>query len=145
MRVLFEQVDNGEQEAAHIKAVRKTEEIQMAINILESGADTIPVVKDGKNYLCKIHAIYYIESVDKKTYVYTREDCFESKMRLYEFEERLSVFYVRCSKSMIVNLKKIQNVYSELNGRMNAVMLNGETVVISRSYVKEIKRRLAIG
>ena len=43
---------------------------------------------------------------------------------------------------MIVNLKKIKTVKSDLSGRMEATMLNGEKIVISRSYVKEIKRRL---
>ena len=43
---------------------------------------------------------------------------------------------------MIVNLKKIKTVKSDLSGRMEAAMLNGEKIVISRNYVKEIKRRL---
>ena len=51
---------------------------------------------------------------------------------------------MRISKSMIVNLRKIQNVCAEPGGRMVAVLLNGERVIISRSYVKEIKRRLGI-
>ena len=46
------------------------------------------------------------------------------------------------TNSMIVNLKKIKAVKSDLSGRMEATMLNGEKIVISRSYVKEIKRRL---
>ena len=51
---------------------------------------------------------------------------------------------MRISKSMIVNLRKIQNVSAEPGGRMMAVLLNTERVIISRSYVKEIKRRLGI-
>ena len=82
--------------------------------------------------------------MDKHTYVYTRNDCYESRDRLYELEEKLGTYYVRISKSMIVNLRKIQNVRAEPGGRMVAVLLNGEQVVISRSYVKEIKRRLGI-
>ena len=43
---------------------------------------------------------------------------------------------------MIWRKKKIEGVKSDLSGRMEATMLNGEKIVISRSYVKEIKRRL---
>ena len=43
---------------------------------------------------------------------------------------------------MIVNMRKIKAVKSELGGRMNATLLNGEVIVISRSYVKELKQRL---
>ena len=54
------------------------------------------------------------------------------------------VYYVRISKSMIANLRKVRNVSAEPGGRMVAVLLNDERVIISRSYVKEIKRRLGI-
>ena len=57
-------------------------------------------------------------------------------------EEILGAYFLRISKSMIVNLKKIKTVKSDLSGRMEATMLNGEKIVISRNYVKEIKRRL---
>ena len=82
--------------------------------------------------------------MDKHTYIYTRDDCFESRGRLYELEEKLGTYYVRISKSMIVNLRKVRNVSAEPGGRMVAVLLNNERVIISRSYVKDIKRRLGI-
>ena len=88
--------------------------------------------------------MYYIESVDKHTYVYTKSDCYESRDRLYEMEETLGTYYARISKSMIVNLRKIRNVSAEPGGRMQAVLLNGERVIISRNYVKEMKRRLGL-
>ena len=82
--------------------------------------------------------------MDKRTYVYTKGDCYESRDRLYELEEKLGMYYVRISKSMIVNLRKILHVSAEPGGRLMAVLLNGERVMISRSYVKDIKRRLGI-
>ena len=51
---------------------------------------------------------------------------------------------MRCSKSMIINLKKIKSVKSEIGGRMNATLLSKEVIIISRSYVKEMKRRLEL-
>ena len=144
MQVEFELVEEKAGEKALIKAVEKTKAIENAIEILEGAEDSIPVSKEGKTYLLKKNAIYYIESVDKKTFIYTKTDCFESKDRLYELEESLGGFFARCSKALIINLKKIKNVNSELGGRMNATLLNDEIIVISRSYVKEIKRRLEI-
>lgn len=144
MQVVFEKVENKEEEQAVIKAVEKTNDIQAAIDMLESGSGTIPVIKDGSTYLCKVNAIYYIESVDKRTYIYTKDGCYESKSRLYELEEILSIYFARCSKAMIVNLRKISKVNSEFGARMVAELLNGEKIVISRSYVKDIKRRLEV-
>lgn len=144
MVVTYETVDCKEKEEAIIRAVQKTNEIQSAIDLLESGTDSISVSSEGKTYLCKINSIYYIESVDKKNFVYTKDNCYETKMRLYELEDKLGPYYARCSKAMIVNLKKVKNVNSEIGARMIATLLNGEEIVISRSYVKDIKRRLDI-
>lgn len=142
MQVFFEQVATKEEESAVIKAVEKTADIVSAIEMLEGGSGTVFVIKDGARYLCKISSIYYIESVDKRTYVYTKDGCYESKSRLYELEEVLGSYFARCSKAMIVNLRKLKKVESEFGGRMVAELLNSERIVISRSYVKDIKRRL---
>ena len=142
MRVILEKVDSADKEEALIKAVNETDDIKAAMEILEGGVKKLALLKDGKTVLLEISFIYYIESVDKRTFVYTKENCYESKLRLYELEESLGSYFLRISKSMIVNLKKIKSVKSDLSGRMEASMLNGEKIVISRSYVKEIKRRL---
>lgn len=144
MRVRFEQVESREKEGALIRAAEKTADILSAIDLLENGSGGITVTKDRSTYFCKLTQIYYIESVDKHTYVYTKGDCYESRDRLYELEEKLGMYYTRISKSMIVNLRKVRNVNAEPGGRMVAVLLNEERVIISRSYVKEIKRRLGI-
>ena len=144
MRVRFEQVESREKEGALIRAAEKTADILSAIDLLENGSGGITVTKDRSTYFCKLTQIYYIESVDKHTYVYTKGDCYESRDRLYELEEKLGMYYTRISKSMIINLRKVRNVSAEPGGRMVAVLLNEERVIISRSYVKEIKRRLGI-
>ena len=144
MRVRFEQVEEKEKELALIRAVEKTADILSAMDLLENGSGGIAVIQDRNTFFCKQTQIYYIESVDKRTFVYTKGGCYESRDRLYELEEKLGMYYVRISKSMIVNLRKIRNVCAEPGGRMVAVLLNGERVIISRSYVKEIKRRLGI-
>ena len=144
MRVRFEQVDSKEKEQALIRATEKSTDILNAIDLLENGSGGITVTRDRATWFCKLTQIYYIESVDKHTYVYTKGDCYESRDRLYEMEEKLGTYFVRISKSMIVNLRKIRNVSAEPGGRMVAVLLNEERVIISRSYVREIKRRLGI-
>lgn len=142
MLVEFQQVNTVEEEMAIIKAREKTSDIQNAIELLEGNAGGIAVSQDGKTYMCKPNAIYYIESVDKRSYVYTKDNCYDTKYRLYELEEVLGGYFVRCSKAMIVNLRKIKSVKSDIGGRLITTLLNDEEIIISRSYVKEIKRRL---
>ena len=145
MKVHLEQVKSKEEEEAIIKAVSVTDEITGAIELLEGGSKGIAVIKDDQVHIIKASAVYYIESVDKKTFVYTKDVCYVCKYRLYELETMLGGYFMRCSKSMIINLKKVRNVKSQLSGRIDATLINDETVVISRGYVKEVKRRLGIG
>ncbi len=144
MRVDIKQVDSYEDEGAVISAVNLTDDIKSAIDILENNCRVIPVIADGKTVMCKTEAVYYIESVDKRTYVYTKEECYETKYRLYELETMLNFYFLRISKAMIINIKKIKSVKAELNGRMRAELLNGEQITISRAYVKELKGKLGI-
>ncbi len=144
MKVDFVKVADSSEESAVIKATEKTETIEEAIALLEGSRDKLQVICDGQTGFLLIKQIYYIESVDKKTFVYTRENCYETKSRLYELEDNLGRYFFRCSKAMIVNLKKIKAVRSELGSRLIAVMLNDEEITISRSYVKEFKGRLEL-
>ena len=145
MRVHIEKVDSKDQEEAVIKAVEITDEISGAVELLEGDGKGFAVSQDGKTYILKASSVYYIESVDKKTFVYTRQGCYDTKYRLYELEVLLGGYFMRCSKSMIINLKKVRNVKSQISGRIDATLLNDEVVVISRGYAKEVKRRLGIG
>ena len=145
LQVTVEKVENKDQESAVIRAVEITDEISGAIELLEGDAKGFAVSREGKTYIIKASAVYYIESVDKKTFVYTKQGCYDCKYRLYELEVMLGGYFMRCSKSMIINLKKVRNVKSQISGRIDAMLLNDEVVVISRGYVKEVKRRLGIG
>ena len=144
MRVDIRQIGPGEEEYAEISVAAMTDSIRSAVDLLENQCRTIPVVSEGKTMMCRTDQIYYIESVDKRSFVYTKAGCYETKHRLYELEELLDTRFLRCAKAMIINIRKIRAVKSELNGRMRAELLNGEQIIISRGYVKELKERLGV-
>ena len=144
MQVHIEKVSSKDEEQAVIKAVEITDEIKGAVELLEGESKGFAVSRDGQTYIIKASAVYYIESVDKKTFVYTKQGCYDCKYRLYELEVMLGGYFMRCSKSMIINLRKIKNVKSQMSGRIDATLLNDEVVIISRGYVKEVKRRLGL-
>ncbi len=144
MKVELEYVTTEDDEKATLRVREVTENIKSAVDMLENNCRSLSAVKDNETYMIRTDKIYYVESVDKRSYVYTKENCYETRYRLYELEEMLNADYFRCSKALIVNIRKIKSVHSELNGRMNAELLNGETIVISRSYVKDLKRKLGL-
>ncbi|MCR5399718.1 MAG: LytTR family transcriptional regulator DNA-binding domain-containing protein [Lachnospiraceae bacterium] len=144
MKVEIRKAENYDKEEAVICAVSVTEDIRNAVDILRNNGMSIPVTSEGDTLMVKTDSIYYIESVDKRTYVYTKTGCHETKYRLYELEDMLGVGFLRCSKAMIVNIRKIRSVRAELNARLSAELLNGERLIISRGYVKELKKKLGI-
>lgn len=145
MKVNVDIINEGIEEETLIKAHRMTEEIKQAISLLSDSKINLFGIKDTKSYVIDPASIYYIETVDNKTYIITKNDMFDSKLKLYELEEILDNRFLRCSKSMICNIKKIKNVKASLNGRFDATLLNDEKIVISRSYVKDLKKRLGLG
>ncbi len=144
MRVELREVTSYDEENAVISAVSVTEDIRNAVDILSNNSTMLPVQTENGTMLVKTGNIYYIESVDKRTYVYTKEKCYETKYRLYELEDILGSGFLRCSKAMIVNIRKIRSVKAEMNARLAAELLNGERLIISRGYVKELKRKLGV-
>ena len=144
MRVTFNRISPDESESAVINAYERTSYIDTAIGLLENGEKVIVGYKDGEKVPCRLSQIYYFETVDDKSFAYTKDTCLEVRSRLYEIEQSLDFRFFRCSKSMICNLRKIKSVKAESNARLRAVLLNGEVIVISRSYVKELKKKLGL-
>lgn len=99
--------------------------------------------KNDKLYRLSLSDIYYFEVVDGVSFLYTQNEVFRAKEKLYEFESVSAKSYLfRCSKSMILNADKIDYVRPSVSGRFEAVLSNGEIVIVSRKYVSELKRLL---
>lgn len=87
-----------------------------------------------------LREVYYFEAVDEHVFAYTEQKEYEVRMRLYEIEEQFQeCHFVRCSKSVVLNLMKLGSISPALNGRFYAHMKNGERLVISRQYAPLIK------
>ncbi|MFP3419881.1 LytTR family DNA-binding domain-containing protein [Bacillus sp. SIMBA_154] len=91
------------------------------------------------------HDILYIESVDKRSFLYTTNGEFLIKEKLFELEEQLEAHdYVRISKSMIVNIDQIAAISPKTSGRFEARLTNEEKVMISRFYIQTLKEKLGL-
>ena len=70
-----------------IKAASLTAETESIIAALRMADNQLTVIKDGETHILDISKIAYIETVDRRTFVYTETDCYESKLKLYEMDE----------------------------------------------------------
>ena len=113
--------------------------------MLRSFDRKITGIKGGETYLLEAYEILYIDTADKKTFFYTKDEVYETPFRLYELEVRLEpAEFIRVSKSALVNFAKIRSLRPDMGGRMRLTMENGEIVIASRQYVPVIKRKLGI-
>lgn len=87
--------------------------------------------------------IFYIESVDKRTYVYDEKKVYSSKFRLYQLQEELrSAGFVQVSKACIMNINKLESLLPLFNSRMEATLSNGEKINVTRKFIPGIRAAL---
>lgn len=102
-------------------------------------------LRDGRSYQVLLDEVLYIETVEEKTFLYRSGDVLECQSRLYELEEQLrGTSFVRVSRSCLLNLRRLESVSPQFDGRFEARMENGETVVVNRHYVKGFKQRFGL-
>lgn len=136
-------IGENKQEYIEIGCHKTDENINEIVAFLKSRQGAVEGTKDDRQYQLPVVDIFYIESVDDRTFIYLEKDCYESRKKLYEFEAVLaSRRFARISKAVIINLMKIVSITPALNGRFLCKLTNGEEVIISRKYVPDIKERL---
>jgi DNA-binding LytR/AlgR family response regulator len=128
-----------------IKCQQIDNDLQRLMSLLKNFDEKISGVLDGSTHFVDVKDIFYFESVDKKTFIYTKSDVLETPLRLYEIEEKLSrQDFFRASKSTVINVSKIKELSPRFNGRLDALLENNEKLVISRQYVPVIKEILGL-
>lgn len=101
--------------------------------------------RGGETFYIEASDVYYFETVDDRTFLYTANDVLEIGMRLYEIDSFLEEFgFMRISKSVIVNLNRVHSLRPQLNRTVMATMQNGERLIVSRSYIKRLRNVLKI-
>lgn len=119
------------------------EKLLKLIGTLKAHDDKIKGSKNSSIFLIDLDNILYFESVDKKTFIYTTKDVYETSLRLYEIEEKYrGGDFFRASKSTIINLSKINRINPMFGGKLEVVLENKERLMVSRQYVKELKIKL---
>ena len=98
---------------------------------------------DGKRVTHPLSAIFYFETVDRKTFGYTKDTCIEVKETLQGIiDDHKDAGFVRISKSCIVNLYKIKRLQGDLNMRTLIYLKNDECLVMNRGYRAEFYETL---
>ena len=99
--------------------------------------------RNGTVFQVHISDIYYVESVERKTFLYTKDEVYMTDKKLYELEEAFKeAGIIRISKSCLMNVDMLYSIRQLLNSQLEATLLNGEKLIVARTYLKSIKNIL---
>ena len=140
MKLILKQQNDISETVVEIRYVKLDAAVQDLINRVEQSNQYICGEDNGRQYRILPDDIYYIESVDKKTFVYTETKVFRCDMKLYQMLEKLnSTNFLQVSKSCILNINMLDNIHTLYNSKMEGILINGEKIIISRRFIPNIK------
>lgn len=144
MKLIKRKISSSEENTIILEYLEWTKELEDICNYIEGRKSWIVGYGENKEvYQIELNQILYFEAVGELVFAYTKTQVYEIKMRLYQIEEATKQnMILRVSKSFLVNIRKIKSVRPALNGRFVATMINGEEVLISRQYAKEVSEAI---
>lgn len=145
MKTSVEIIEKTQEEIADFKVYEVTDTLQNVLAILKEEKRFLVGEENGAHYKIPFSDVLYIEVVDKKSFIYTKDLVCQSTEKLYQLEEKLLPHrFIRVGKSMLLNIEAIKAVSPTLSGRFEAVLINEERVAVSRKYVPDLKKGLGM-
>lgn len=128
-----------------IACPRINERVQHIVASLNAFDRKLTGDRDGATYRLGINDVCYVETVDGRTFLYTDDGVYQTLLRLYELEDKLAgTEFVRASKQLLINFDHVVAIRSALNARLQLLLDNNESVMVSRQYAPAIKHKLGL-
>ena len=131
----------------NINCGKLTEDVEQIIAAIRMSSKQLVVTNAqlGENVILDAKDIAYVEAIDRKCFIYTEDNVFETSYKLYELELLFSgMKFCRVSKSCLVSLKFISSIKTEMNHRLRLTLKNKEAIIVSRQYAENIKEQLGV-
>lgn len=147
MKIRIE-IDEGlEEQEVIIRAPAWDEEVT-ALKERIAGEYKIPsmlnVRQKEKEFFIPLHDILFFETENKVIYAHTCDRMLETDYKLYELEERLPGYFMRISKSTIVNCNHIFSITRNLTASSVVEFRDcHKKVYVSRQYYKMLREYMA--
>lgn len=127
----------------HIRCPEVTEDIasiQRMVSRLDARTRQMIFYIDDTEYYFPVKKILFFETVEKGIAAHTEDQEFIVKYKLYELEELLPEYFVRVSKSTILNTRKVYSITRSITSSSKVEFQHTHKVVyVSRNYYKPLK------
>ena len=137
--------DKAEEPEITVVCRELSDEVRKILSAAEVSENKLTGVKDGQVYILRHGDVIYMDTVDKKIFIYTREDVYETQLRLYELEKQLPRGdFFRANKSCIVGIRHIRSIRADIDGRLLLTMDTGDKLWVSRQYAAEFRKKIGM-
>lgn len=141
------QVDSTiEEDEVLIKCREVDGSIKIIYNFLmnhNSTLKSLALKKDNSDYYIPLDEIIFFESNNNYINAHTVDDIFTTEYKLYELENILPKFFLRISKSTIINISHIYSVSRNISSSsLVAFRKTHKQVYVSRRYYKTLKTKI---
>ena len=115
--------------------------VEGLINRLEKADIRFSGRIDERTVSVSLSDIYYIENVERRLFLYTRGEVYRFDGSMTDIEKLTAgTEMVRISRTCIMNTAYLREIRQIRNSHLEAVMDNGEKLIVSRKYLPDIKR-----
>ena len=101
---------------------------------------------DGRQVKIGLSDVYYIENVENKLFNYTVKEVYRLDATMSEIDAMaIDTDLVRISRTCIMNTDHLKEIRQVKNSHLEAVLDNDEMLIVSRKYLKDIKKAFQKG
>lgn len=145
MKVRLEEISHGQEEVI-IRYKQMNASIEAIIDLVQANHEKILVSSERGSHFLLVDDILYFESIDGNTFAYSKNAVYQVNQTLRDLVQTYGKKgFFRSSKSMVLNIYRIDSFKSQSFGRIEATLDNGENALISRKYAATLRQILEEG
>lgn len=146
MKIKIEIEESLEEDEVLIRCRELTEEvsaIQKAVSEVTGAVQKFTFYKGNTEYYLSLNEILFFETDEAGISAHTKTDAYQTKYKLYELEDVLPGFFMRVSKSTILNTNHIYSIDRNLTASSVVAFYDThKQVYVSRYYYKPLISKL---
>lgn len=122
-----------------------TDEIQQILDIFNNNETPITALQNEEDLIIlQPSEIYMVRIENGNTIIYSKNQKYRSRKRLYEIGQQLGKKFLQISKSTLINLSYMERVEPGFSGTLLLIMKNGCKEYVSRTYLPKFKKYLGL-
>ncbi len=143
MKVKIIETKNLEEDVVTIECAKINDSILEIAKYIENYDLSIVGKLSGSKYIIALNDIFYFEAVDNHVFAYTSDAVYEVNYKIQDINDKFKhTSFIQISRTVVLNIDKIEKVSTLVNGRILAFLINKEKQIITRAYAADFKTKL---